>query len=50
LITVYAALSNTLLVSLLVSILSTTYSQIAADAVSTLDALRGSALTCFIPC
>lgn len=34
LITVYAALSNTLLVSLLVSILSTTYSQIAADAVS----------------
>lgn len=32
--TVYAMLSNTLLVSLLVSILSTTYSQIAADAVS----------------
>lgn len=34
LITVYAALSNTLLVSLLVSILSTTYGRIAADAVS----------------
>lgn len=48
LITVYAALSNTLLVSLLVSILSTTYSQIAADAVSRLSELSGSALT-FLP-
>lgn len=45
LITVYAALSNTLLVSLLVSILSTTYSQIAADAVSRLARVEWSALT-----
>lgn len=37
LITVYAALSNTLLVSLLVAILSGTYASIAADAVSTSD-------------
>lgn len=40
LITVYAALSNTLLVSLLVSILSTTYGRIAADAVSLLCKFR----------
>ncbi|ORY85328.1 Saccharopine dehydrogenase-domain-containing protein [Leucosporidium creatinivorum] len=44
LITVYAALSNTLLVSLLVSILSTTYSQIAADAAAE-DMFRKAVLT-----